>query len=150
MVKDKPLVAISKEREKEIKEKWVYNLTTRTLNEAQLSVLQRGLAFNPSKQNANSIEFVATIESAARLIGPETAEAASLRSSCIRLLRQHQPARQNITKEEWQAIKEFEDDASIIILPADKGRATTYMLREDYDRKMKALFDDETTYTRLA
>ena len=37
-------------------------------------------------------------------------------------------------------------DNSIIIVPADRGRATVVVNRTDYNHKAKALLDDNSTY----
>ena len=36
-----------------------------------------------------------------------------------------------------------------VILPADKGNATVVMERKDYDRKVRGLLDDTSTYYKL-
>ena len=108
MNKNKPLIKVSKEREKEIKDKWIYNISARTLNKSETSILQRGLAFTPSQPSPNVVDFIAAIEDGARLLGAETAEAASLRSNGTRLMQRFRPAPPNITAEERLAIKSIQ------------------------------------------
>ena len=54
---------------------------------------------------------------------------------------------ENIHPQEAKAVKELAKDDDIVILPADKGRATVVMDRKDYSAKMRAckcqLFTDE-------
>ena len=85
-------MTVSKEKEKEVKAKWIYNISSKSLNEPQTNVLQRSLAFTPSQSAPDYVDFVVAIESGARLFGHETAEAASLRSNGTRLMRQFRPA----------------------------------------------------------
>ena len=143
------MMTVSKEKEKEVKAKWIYNISSKSLNEPQTNVLQRSLAFNPSQSAPDYVDFVVAIESGARLFGHETAEAASLRSNGTRLMRQFRPAPPNVTPEERRVIKDIRDDDSISVHPADKGRATVVMDKADYHQKMESLFSDEATYTRL-
>ena len=41
----------------------------------------------------------------------------------------------NLSKNERKALKELQSDTSIVILPADKGRSTVILNREDYLEK---------------
>ena len=45
---------------------------------------------------------------------------------------QVKPQSYNLTKEEWQALKNLKEDRSIIIKPADKGSCVVVWDREDY------------------
>ena len=45
--------------------------------------------------------------------------------------------------------KHSEETNDLMILPADKGRATVLLDRAEYDRKMQAMLDDERTYQKL-
>ena len=45
------------------------------------------------------------------------------------------PPKDNISKDERKALKELQSDTSIVILPADKGRSTVILNREDYLEK---------------
>ena len=51
--------------------------------------------------------------------------------------------------EEKKAIKDLQDDAEIIILPADKGRMTVIMNKSDYIEKANTLLRDTDTYQPL-
>ena len=46
-------------------------------------------------------------------------------------------------KNERQALKNMKTDKDIVILPADKGRATAVMDKTDYYHKMDALINDK-------
>ena len=55
----------------------------------------------------------------------------------------------NISKEERAAIRSVGKDKTIIILPADNGKATVIMDMEEYQKKVKDMLGDEKTYTKL-
>ena len=56
----------------------------------------------------------------------------------------------NVQPEEAKAVKELAKDDDIVILPADKGKATVVMNRSDYSTKMLAMLGDEDTYQLMA
>ena len=45
-----------------------------------------------------------------------------------------------------KALKDLARDEDILILPADKGKATVVMNKADYDAKMMTMLKDESTY----
>ena len=52
----------------------------------------------------------------------------------------------NITRKEMQALKDLANDRQILVLPADKGKATVVMDKADYDGKLQQMLSDEGTY----
>ena len=50
-------------------------------------------------------------------------------------LQNSKPPKDNLSKDERKALKELQSDTSIVILPADKGRSTVILNREDYLEK---------------
>ena len=55
----------------------------------------------------------------------------------------------NLHPEETKALSQLRKDTSLMILPADKGRATVVMDRESYDDKVTSMLSDTTTYKPL-
>ncbi|XP_066267585.1 uncharacterized protein [Branchiostoma lanceolatum] len=55
----------------------------------------------------------------------------------------------NITKQERDALKELRKDKNVLILPADKGKATVLMDRTDYEEKVSVMLADMKTYEKL-
>ena len=55
----------------------------------------------------------------------------------------------NITSNELRDLKQLKEDRDIIVLPADKGGAVVVLDRIEYDRKIRALLDDSTTYRTI-
>ena len=59
------------------------------------------------------------------------------------------PPKPNISKEEKKAIYGLQKEESVMVLPADKGRATVLVDREEYKQKVHNMLSDEKTYTKL-
>ena len=55
----------------------------------------------------------------------------------------------NLTHQEKQALRSLKADKDIIILPADKGRLTVVMDKQDYISKARQLLSDTTTYREI-
>ena len=56
----------------------------------------------------------------------------------------------NLRKEEWNALKELQDDKTIIIKEADKGGSTIIMNTTHYERMVYDLLLDEGTYKKVS
>lgn len=67
----------------------------------------------------------------------------------VKIVSKSKPPRPNISRAEREAIKALAKDDSIVILPADKGRTTVILNKQDYHNKVKALLDDTNTYEKL-
>ena len=52
----------------------------------------------------------------------------------------------NVPPKEIKALKDLASDKDILILPADKGKATAMMNKADYEAKMTTMLKDENTY----
>ena len=52
-------------------------------------------------------------------------------------------------KEQRKALKELRSREDEVILPADKGNATVVIKKSDYDRRMRGMLGDATTYRKL-
>ena len=59
------------------------------------------------------------------------------------------PPPSNLSPEEWLALRALQQDEGLVILPADKGRMTVLLDREEYDCKMIDILSDESTYKKL-
>ena len=56
----------------------------------------------------------------------------------------------NMTPVESRALRSLKRDTSIVIIPADKGRASVVLDRSTYDQKIQTLLSDKDTYRRLS
>ena len=91
-------------------------------------------AITPKNIPANAI--VAKVESAIRPLDTEQAD--SVRRIVNNLLQKVKPPKPNITKDMKQALKNLKEDNTIImVLAADKGRASVVLDIETYRQKMK-------------
>ena len=148
--RNQPLVKISKEKAEEIKKKWIYNTSSKQLTPQHTQVLEKGLAFTPTPHKPPLLDLIVSVETAARQLGPSSDAASSIRASTAKLLQQPSSQLSNITRDERLALNELKNDNSISVLPADKGRATVIMDKEEYHRKMATLVGNTTTYEKLA
>ena len=76
-------------------------------------------------------------------------EAMVLRSEMAGVLRNAKPPRSNISREERKALVDLKKEESVLILPADKGKATVIMEVSNYEQKLSEMLFDEKTYEQL-
>ena len=79
----------------------------------------------------------------------KTAEADEFRAEIARILKQARPAKPNISKEEWKAIKELRSDKEHLVVTADKGVTLVVMDKKEYIQKMNQLLEDKNIYRLL-
>jgi len=127
--------------------RWIVNISSRDLDGPERSVLSKGLNFVVSPSRIPVEEFVAATEKICSQLEPQKADA--LRSEVTFALNKAKPGTPNLSKDEREAIKRLRRDESIQVLPADKGRATVIMDKEEYETKVKEMLDDEKTYVKL-
>ena len=147
--KNRPLVRVTERERKEVTDRWVVNKSDKVLTEPELSVLQNGMNFAVSPTHIPVVEFITGIESAVKLIGTDSDEAARLRLDCVDLLEKAKVPASNISKEEREALRSLKSDKDITILPADKGRSTVILNTTTYKEKANELLSDTNTYTRI-
>ena len=121
------------------KSKWVINLSSRSLSNAEVSLLQKGLNFAVTPTSIPATETVAKVESAIRPLDAEQAD--TVRRNVNSILQRAKPPEPNITREMKQALKGSTEDKNIMILPADKGRASVVLDKNTYDDKLKTLIE---------
>lgn len=154
-VSDKPdpkhtlIEEISEQVNKDIKDRWVINKSDKEITGDTLSVLQKGLNFAITPNKLPVSDFVTAIESACKIIGPDSEQATLLRADCVNIMKNSKLPESNITEGERVALKDLKEDSSIMVLPADKGRATVVMNSTEYHLKCRELLSDTTTYKKL-
>jgi len=127
--------------------RWVINLSHVDLSKAQTNVLARGLNFAISPTAIPTKDFVVATEKACRSLS--TSEAEDLRNTVAGILRTAKQPKSNIPLEERKALLELKRDPSVMVLPADKGRATVVMDKSEYEEKVLAMLGEEKTYEKL-
>ncbi len=119
----------------------VINLSQRTLNVAESSILKRGMKFNTADVDTTS--SVGNLESI--LSHPTTPE--GVRSDVRNMVSKgtHLPK----SPLERRAMASFKRDSNISILPVDKGGAVFVLDGDAYIQKAEQPLSDETTYKLL-
>ena len=85
------IVPVSKEETDSLKKKWVVNLSKRKLTEEETSLLQKGLNFAVSPKSIPVNEYVIGIENACKFLGYDTRQAETLRSDCVKMIKNASP-----------------------------------------------------------
>ena len=122
------------------KKKTVFNLTDKQLDDAALSILERGLNFATTPRTIPIEEIITGVESAIRDL--TAAEADNVRVKTCDILQKAKLPKPNTTKEERQALRALKEDSNTVILQADKGNATVLMKTEEYNMKIMQLLND--------
>ncbi|BHF59623.1 hypothetical protein SprV_0100258400 [Sparganum proliferum] len=124
----------------------VYNLSSKQLTEDQVKVLQHESSYNTG--DAQPVDFIAALE--ATLSKTDTTEDSknAIRQRVASLIISHRP-RRTIPSAEVKAIRELKRDAEIVIVPADKGRATVVLDKSEYVAKAQQLLNDNQSYKVL-
>ena len=109
----------------------------------------KGLNFSVTTSKIPVVDIIAATEHACSQL-KDKSQAESLRSEIVKIVSKSKPPRSNISKAEREAIKSLAKDDSVVILPADKGRTTVILNKQDYQSKVKTLLDDtRNTYEKL-
>ena len=115
------------------KKKSVINMSSRQLTHIETNLLAKDLNFSITSKTLPNKDIIATVEDAVRDLEKE--EADTIRAKVSLTLQNSKPPKDNLSKDERKALKELQSDTSIVILPADKGRSTVILNREDYLEK---------------
>ncbi|XP_072048289.1 uncharacterized protein [Amphiura filiformis] len=129
------------------KDKWVINSSSRDLSQDERSLLEKGLNFAVSPTELPVHDYIAACESACKQLGDGDAD--ELRGKVTHIINTAKLPESNLTKEERKALENLRKDNTIIVLPADKGRACCVIDRTDYESKVDSLLSDDNTYERL-
>ena len=114
-----------------------------------MNVLKKGINFSVVPDSVPTAESVTGIETACYAIGSNSDTSTQLRSDCVRILKDCKLPKSNITKGEKTALRDLKADSSILVLPADKGRATVVLNKTTYVETASELLSDSNTYKTL-
>lgn len=128
-------------------DKLVVNLSSYQLSDTARSVLSKGLDFAVAPSRIPVEDIISNIEASISHL-PDR-EAAEIRFETTRILRRAKLPQKNLTSSEYQALKDLKSNINIIIAPADKGKATVLMDKDEYINKANDLLNDPTTYIKL-
>ena len=121
------------------KAKWVINLSSRPLSDAEEPLLKKGLNFAVTPTNIPATDIIAKFESAVRSLDAERKD--TVRRAVNTILQQGEPPKPNITKEERDALKSLKEDNTIMILSVEKGRVSVVLDTDTYHAKTSALIE---------
>ena len=107
-------------------DRWVVNLSSRTLSAAERRVLARGLNFAPAPRRIPVTEIVTAVEDGLRRANHSEAQLA--RTRIVGCLNRARPPPTNLSPVEHKAIKLLNEDETVDIAPADKGNVTVMMI----------------------
>ncbi|XP_064458887.1 uncharacterized protein LOC135369161 [Ornithodoros turicata] len=127
----------------------VINLSSKRLDYDHTSVLTKGMNYAIIPRSIPVSEIVSEVEDRLRQVKDKTAAIAA-RNKVIGILQNANLPPKNITKAEQNALKDLRNDDTIVILPADKGKATVVLNRDDYDSKMESILQDRSHFSELS
>ena len=99
----------------------------------ETDLLAKGLNFLITSKTLPNKDNIATVEDAVKDLEKE--ESDTIRAKVSFTLQNSKPPNDNLYKDERKPLKELQSDTSFVILPADKGRYTVILNREDYLEK---------------
>ena len=124
--------------------RWVANLSIYNINQDQTSVLSKGFNFAITPHRIPTNDIIVATELACKSL-PKN-KATQLRTEMVGALK---VPMSNISKAEKTALRSLKQEDSIMILPADKGRATVVMDKTKYEEKVNTMLNDAHTYEKL-
>ena len=119
----------------------VVNLSHRHLTSLEEEVLALGLSFAIAPSSIPFEDIIAATEATARRLDQIAAD--TLRTEMAEVLRKAKPPKPNMSFKQRSAVRALRNDSNIVIVLADKGKATVVMDRMDYDTKLRAILQDE-------
>ena len=138
-----------RDSERQPDDRHVVNLSSKYLSAPQLQTLSRALNFGPSPQFIPKAHIVASVEAAITRAGATKKQATKSRVGVVGALSCVKPPPSNTLPGELREVRQLTCNKDIIVLPADKERATVVMNRSDYSTKMQAMLSDRGTYQPL-
>ena len=131
----------------EVSKRKIVNMSTKTLSEAQIGVLNKGLKFAVAPTQIPRKEMIVAIESSLTNVDKTTAD--TVRVLAAEMIQKARPPKSNVTDEERKAIKQLQQMEDIVILPADKGNVTVIMDKLNYQEKIDQMLSDSDTYRSI-
>ena len=127
------------------KENWVVHVSKKPLSSVERSIPGKGPKFAPTPRKIPTKDIVDEVEAAIVRLPEDTKQ--SIRTATASILhRARLPPHNNISKSERKASKSMKEDASRVIMKADKGNCFVVMDRTNNNEKMETLLSDRQTY----
>ena len=110
-------------------DKWVVNISDFQLDQDQTQVLNKGLNFAPAPNKIPVTQIISSVEKGLKNIPPHIATEARKQISHLMVKSKTPPT--NLPSNLRKALKSLRENKDIIILPADKGKATVVMHEQE-------------------
>ena len=120
-----------------------------TISNQQRSVLSKGLNFAPTPNQVPVAKSMANAETALKYLKASPKSVSNARAKIVGILNRKSRLTPNLSPAQCLGLKQLRTNEDIIILPADKGRATVAMDKKNYNEKLLAMLNDTTMYKRL-
>ena len=131
----------------DVQDGWVVNLSSNPLTGFETEVLRKGLNFAPSPSSIPVSRIIASVERRLSMIPKDEATLAWKCIACVLSRAKVPPS--NLPPHLRSALKYLRRRDDILILPADKGRATFVLNKAEYDEKVLVMLSDARTYKKL-
>ena len=105
-------------------------MSSRLFLHIKTNLLANGLNFLITSKTLPNKDIIATTEDAVKDLEKE--EAGTFHAKVSLTLQNSKPPQDNLSKDKRKALKKLQSDTLIVILPADTGRSTIILNREDY------------------
>ena len=114
----------------------VKNLSSRSLTNAQESLLKKGNKFAIAPSKIPVLDIISGVELGLSQVNfANKCSINSARSKVVEILKRAKPPKPNLSKAEKRAMEELKQYDDIVILNADKGNNTIVMDKLEYDKK---------------
>jgi len=142
-------------------QKWVLNISSKTIPEHVMNFLSLGEKFalplnvNNSRDRLDTtLAIVKNFEASSQKIPERVVD--KVRSSLVNILKKNLQNNKHVNYIDARLQKEYivcnrflRNNDDIFVTKADKGQVTVIMDRTDYIKQMENMLDDETTYRHI-
>ena len=126
---------------------WVKNLSSRSLTNAQESLLKKGNKFAIAPSRIPVLDIISGVELGRSQVNfANRSLIDSALSKVVEILKRAKPPKPNLSKAEKRAMEELKQYDDIVISNADKGNNIVVMDKLKYGKKLLELLSDSATY----
>ena len=130
-------------------EKWIKNLSSIELNDAEQFARGERLKLNCSATETDRFSFIARTDGAIERIRGKGEDEKFTPKQKVSSALNSVPQRTYLTKDESNAFISLKNYDKIIIVPAEKGNVTVIMNTKDYNDKINERLSDTSTYENI-
>ena len=127
--------------------KVVVNKSHRELSKTETEVLSKGLNYAIAPKKQPSADIITGLECAAHFLPQDKKE--EFRFEIRQALDKPSRPTQNLTRDQLKALKDLKKDDTIVILPADKGKAVVLLDSLEYHNKINELVSDNSKFQKI-